>query len=184
MCSDATQVASQAYIYIYFLKSFVSDSLPLSSASFLSLLCLLSPLSHAATTSSDAHQKSTTTGSKAHAKKLNLTNAHQKLNWIRSNKPTSDQIKLHWRIGGWNPWEMVPEIRVHRAPLDFLSLLPRRSATPWPGVGFGWFNIDLMCCWGLFFCFGWDSRKWDDSDKEEVFGVFVLVLLRRGRNNI
>ena len=79
---------------------------------------------------------------------------------------------------------MVPEIRVHRAPLDFLSLLPRRSATPGPGVGFGWFNIDLMCCWGLCFCFGCDSQKWDDSDKEEVFGVFVLVLLRRGRNNI
>ena len=51
------------------------------------------------------------------------------------------------------------------------------------GVGFGWVNIDLMCCWGLFFCFGCDSQKWDDCDKE-VFGVFVLVLLRRGRDNI
>ena len=119
-------------------------------------------------------KKSTTTGSKAHAKKLKLTNAHQKPNWIRSNKPTSDQIKLHWRIGGWNPWEMVPEIRVHRAPLDFLSLLPRRSATPWPGIGFGWFNIDLMCCWGLFFCFGYDSQKWDDSDKEESLWCFCF----------
>ena len=44
----------------------MSLTLSLSPLLALSLLCLLSPLSHAATTSSEAHQKSTTSGSKAH----------------------------------------------------------------------------------------------------------------------
>ena len=51
---------------------------------------------------------------------------------------------------------MVPEIRVHRGPLDSLSLLPRGLATPGSGVGlkfgvgFGWVKIDLMCRWFFF----------------------------------
>ena len=159
--SSESLLLAKAKHFFFFFKSFVSDSLPLSSASFLSLLCLLFHLSHAlaATTSSKAHQKSTTTGSKAH-QETQIKQTHIK-NRIESD-PTNPHLIKQSYSGGLvveihEKWfQRLECIELHWT-FSLSSLADQRHGDRVLGlkfgVRFGWVNMDLMCYWGLFFLF-------------------------------